>query len=101
MLQVKPILTLQDGRVEPLEQQRTRQRALARLRELVLEECPRSADAHLCVMHADVEMEAQSMATDFAAALGIPEVSIYEMPPAIVVHTGPGVLGAGFFAAPM
>jgi DegV family protein with EDD domain len=99
LLQVKPILTLRDGRVEPLEQQRTKRRALARLRELVLEECPRSADAHLCVMHADAEMEAQSMATDFAAALGVPEVPIYEMPPAIVVHAGPGVLGVGFFAA--
>jgi DegV family protein with EDD domain len=99
LLQVKPILTLRDGRVEPLEQQRTQRRALARLRELVLEECPRSADAHLCVIHADAEVEAQSMATDFAAALGVPEVPIYEMPPAIVVHAGPGVLGAGFFAA--
>jgi DegV family protein with EDD domain len=99
LLQVKPILTLRDGRVEPLEQQRTKRRVLARLRELVLEECPRSADAHLCVLHADAEGEAQSMATDFAAALGVPEVPIYEMPPAIVVHAGPGVLAAGFFAA--
>jgi DegV family protein with EDD domain len=98
LLQVKPILTLRDGRVEPLEQQRTQRRALARLRELVLEECPRSADAHLCVIHADAEVEAQSMATDFVAALGVPEVPIYEMPPAIVVHAGPGVLGVGFFA---
>ena len=56
-------------------------------------------DAHLCVMHADAEVEAQSMATDFAAVLGVPEVPIYEMPPAIVVHAGPGVLGVGFFAA--
>lgn len=99
LLQVKPILTIRDGRVEPLEQQRTKRRALGRLRELVMEECPRSADAHLCVMHADAEVEAQSMATDFATALGVPEVSIYEMPPAIVVHAGPGVLGAGFFTA--
>jgi DegV family protein with EDD domain len=100
LLQVKPILTLRDGRVEPLEQQRTTRRALARLRELVLEECPRSAKAHLCVMQADAEAEAQSMAADFAAALSVPEVPIYEMPPAIVVHAGPGVLGVGFFAAP-
>lgn len=99
LLQVKPILTLKDGRAEPLEQQRTKQRALARLRELVLEECPRSEDAHLCVMHADAEAEAQSLAAGFAAALGVPEVPIYEMPPAIVVHAGPGVLGVGFFAA--
>jgi DegV family protein with EDD domain len=99
LLQVKPILTLKDGRAEPLEQQRTKQRALARLRELVLEECPRSEEAHLCLMHADAEVEAQSLAAGFAAELGLPEVPVYEMPPAIVVHAGPGVLGVGFFAA--
>jgi fatty acid-binding protein DegV len=99
MLQVKPILTLRDGRVEPLEQQRTKRRALARLRELVLDECPRSADAHLCVMHADAEAEAQSLANEFAAALGLSQVPVYLVPPAIVVHGGPGVLAAAFFTA--
>ena len=99
VLQVKPILALQDGRVEPMEQQRTARRALARLRELALEECPHSAEAHPCVMHAGAEEEAQSMAADFARAIGVPEVPIYEMPPAIVVHAGPGALAVGFFAA--
>jgi DegV family protein with EDD domain len=101
MLQVKPILTLRDGRVEPLEQQRTKRRALARLRELVLDECPRSADAHLCVMHADAEAEAQSLADEFAVALGLSQVPVYLVPPAIVVHGGPGVLAAAFFTAPV
>ena len=100
MLQVKPILTLQDGRVEPLEQQRTKRRALARQQELVLEECPRNADAHLCVMHADAEAEAQTLANEFAAALGLSQVPVYLVPPAIVVHGGPGALAAAFFAAP-
>jgi fatty acid-binding protein DegV len=34
MLQVKPILTIKNGQVEPYEQQRTKRRALARLVEL-------------------------------------------------------------------
>jgi DegV family protein with EDD domain len=100
VLHVKPILTLQDGQVEPLEQQRTARRALARLRELVLEECPHSGEAHLCLMHADAEAEAQALAADLAAAIDVPKVPIYKVPPAIVVHAGPGVLAAGFFAAP-
>jgi DegV family protein with EDD domain len=100
LLQVKPILTLRDGRVEPFEQQRTARRALARLRELVLEECPRSADAHLSVMHADAEAVAQSLAADFAGELDLPEVPLYELPPAIVVHGGPGILATSFFVPP-
>jgi DegV family protein with EDD domain len=97
LLQVKPILTLADGRVEPFEQQRTARRAVARLRSLVLDECPRDVAAHLCVMHADAEAAAESLAADFAAELGLPEVPIYELPPAIVVHGGPGILATSFF----
>jgi DegV family protein with EDD domain len=99
LLQVKPILTLDDGRVEAFEQQRTARRALARLRELVLEGCPSDPESHLCVMHADAEKQAQALAADFAAELGLTEVPIYELPPAIVVHGGPGILATSFFAA--
>jgi DegV family protein with EDD domain len=100
LLRVKPILTLKDGRVELFEQQRTARRALARLRELVLEECPPDPRAYLCVMHADAETQAQALATEFAAELGFTEVPIYELPPAIVVHGGPGIVATSFFAAP-
>ncbi|MCS7178491.1 MAG: DegV family protein [Anaerolineae bacterium] len=100
LLQVKPILTLQDGRVEPFEKQRTRRRALERLRELVLAGCPPSPESYLAVMHADAEATARELAADFSARLGIPEVPIYELPPAIVTHAGPGVLAVSYFVTP-
>ncbi len=100
LLQVKPILTLRDGRVEPFEQQRTQKRALARLRELVLGGCPPTPESYLAVMHADAEATARELADDFAAQLGIPDIPIYELPPAIVTHAGPGVLAVSYFAAP-
>ncbi len=98
LLQVKPILTLRDGRVEPFEKQRTQRRALERLRELVLGECPPTPESHLAVMHADAEATARELAAEFSARLGIPEVPIYELPPAIVTHAGPGVLAVSYFA---
>jgi DegV family protein with EDD domain len=100
LLQVKPILTLRDGRVEPFEQQRTQKRALVRLRELVLGECPRTPESYLAVMHADAEATARELAADFSAQLGIPDIPIYELPPAIVTHAGPGVLAVSYFVAP-
>jgi DegV family protein with EDD domain len=100
LLQVKPILTLGDGQVQPFEQQRTARRALARLRELVFEQCPPTDEAYLCVMHADAEAQARALAADFAAGLGLSDVPIYLLPPAIVVHGGPGLLAVGFFASP-
>ncbi len=100
LLQVKPILTVTDGHVAAFEQQRTARRALARLQELVLTQCPANPDAHLAVMHADAEEEAQVLAETFAATLKLDDVPIYELPPAIVVHGGPGILAASFFVAP-
>jgi DegV family protein with EDD domain len=99
LLQVKPILTLKDGRVEPFEQQRTARRALARLRELVLTRCPHSDEGYLGLMHADAEEQAHALAEQFTAELGLSGVPIYELPPAIVVHGGPGVLAASFFVS--
>jgi len=100
LLRVKPILTLEDGRVQPFEQQRTSRRALARLQALTLEGCPPRDDAYLSVMHADAEGQARALADDLAAKLGLSEVPVYELPPAIVVHAGPGVLAASFFVSP-
>ena len=51
-------------------------------------------------MHGDAEQEAQDLASSFASELGLSDVPIYELPPAIVVHGGPGVLAASFFTAP-
>ncbi|MBN1178026.1 MAG: DegV family protein [Anaerolineae bacterium] len=100
LLQIKPILHIQNGRVEPLEQQRTGKRAKARLRELVMQDCPHGPESYLCVMHVEAEAEAQALAADLGAALDVPEVPIFLLPPAIVVHGGPGILGAGFFVRP-
>ncbi len=97
LLQVKPILCLRDGRVEPFEKQRTKKRALLRLAEIVREECPRHAEAHLCVMQADAREEALALAADLKDLLRLPAVPVYELPPAIVVHAGPGVMAVGFF----
>lgn len=100
LLQVKPILTLRDGQVAPFEQQRTKKRALNRLLEIVEQECPRTAEANLCVMQIEAVEEAQMLVTELQTRLGLPEPpTTYDIPPAIVVHAGPGVLAVGFFVA--
>ncbi len=99
MLQIKPILQLSDGRVEPLDKVRTYQKALDRLKELVVTECPRTPDARLSVMHADVAADAARLCDELRARLGIEEISVYPLGPAITTHAGPGTLAVGFFAA--
>jgi DegV family protein with EDD domain len=99
MLQIKPILCVREGQVEPFEQQRTKRRALKRLLEIVEEQCPKGSQAHLCVMQADAAEEAGLLADDLKSRMGLASIPIYELPPAIVTHGGPGVLAIGFFVA--
>jgi len=99
MLQIKPILCLNHGQVEPCEQQRTKKRALARLVELIEEQCPKGPESHLCVMQAAALDEARSLAEVLKQRMGLANIPIYELPPAIVVHAGPGALAVAFFTA--
>ena len=98
ILQIKPILTFTGGRVEPFEKARTKQRALARLKEIILGEAARGSDAHLTVMHTAVPDEAATLASELKATLQTDDVPIHHMVPAIVTHAGPGALAVGFFA---
>jgi len=97
LLEIKPILQVKEGQVEPFEQQRTKKRALARLVEIVAEQCKGEVEAHLCVLQVEAEQEAQALVAELKSRVNIPEISVYELPPAIVVHAGPKAMGVGFF----
>jgi DegV family protein with EDD domain len=96
ILQVKPILTLKNGRAEAAETQRTKKRALARMLEIVEQECAHDASGMITISECDNMTEASDLASQFKAITGT-EVPIYEVPPAIVVHAGPKVLAIAFF----
>jgi len=97
LLEIKPILQVKDGQVESFEQQRTKKRALARLVEVVVEQCKGGDDAHLCVLQVAAEEEAESLARELKSKIAVSDIPIYRLPPAIVVHAGPKAMGVGFF----
>lgn len=98
LLEIKPILQVKNGQVESFEQQRTKKRALARLVEVVAEQCPGGDSAHLCVIQVEAENEAQALVAELKSRVSVSQIPIYELPPAIVVHAGPRAMGVGFFA---
>ncbi len=97
VLQVKPVLTFKDGRVDTFEKVRTHKRAVDRLKELVSVQISRAGDGHLSIMHAAALEEAKELAAELGEQLELPRVAIRTMPPAVVTHGGPGILGVGFF----
>jgi len=99
ILQVKPILTLRDGHIDPVETQRTKKRALARMEELVMAECPKNQTARLAISQCDAMDEAMELVSYFKEKLGFSDIPIYEAPPAIVVHGGPKIISISYCTA--
>ena len=97
LLKVKPLLALKKGQVEPIDSQRTSKKALARLKELVVTDCQENGFSMFSIQHGNAENEALSLAEDFKNLLNIDHIEIYELPPAFLTHSGPGVLGVSYF----
>jgi DegV family protein with EDD domain len=97
VLQMKPILGLDDGKVTAVEKQRTSTKALKRLKEMVLQDCPHNEDCCVTVSHCGGQERAEQLARDLEAELGLESIPVYEVPPAIVVHGGPGIISVSFF----
>jgi EDD domain protein, DegV family len=97
ILQVKPILIFKDGQVNPFETQRTKRRAMARIVELVKEQCPHNQNSHLAIFQAEAMEDALLLKSEFAEFMSLDSIRITKLPPAIIVHAGPGVVAASFF----
>jgi DegV family protein with EDD domain len=96
LLSVKPILSVKDGEVAPVERVRTMNGAIRRLVDLVASEGPVE---RLGVIHADSPVYAQEVEQLLHARF--PEVSIDrgELGPVVGTHGGPGVIGVGILLA--
>ncbi len=98
-LNIKPILHVKDGRIEPLERVRTRKRAVARLLELVEEKVGKS-EAHFAVLHCEADEAAHELGEQVKAKFKCAELVIAEAGPVIGTHAGPGTLGLSFYPVP-
>lgn len=98
MLQIKPILAMIDGKVDQFERERTQKRAIARLVELVEEQITPGEKGYLSIVHAGVPQQAKDLSDIFSAKFNLhTPPPILDVPPAIVTHGGPGILGVAFF----
>jgi DegV family protein with EDD domain len=94
-LAVKPILTVDDGRVGPLEKVRTSAKALSRLEELAVEAAGGAqvdvAVAHLASLDRANQL-AEHLADRLAKGLADREVSVGEIGAVLGAHVGPGMV---------
>ncbi|GAA1607900.1 DegV family protein [Kribbella hippodromi] len=91
-LAVKPLLTINGGRIVPLEKVRTSSRAIARLADITVQ---RAGDtpAQLAVHHLSNLEKAQTLADNLATRLPkADEIAVREVGAVIGAHVGPGLL---------
>jgi DegV family protein with EDD domain len=97
MLDIKPVFSMHAGEIRPVSRARTRARALPRV---VDETTTRAAGRplHLAVFHADAEPEAAQVAERIERGAAVVERIVVPVTPVIGAHTGPGLVGAAFYA---
>ena len=95
-LNLKPILAIQDGKVEAMERIRTKTKAIDRLIEIIADQTSGKSPIRLASLHANVAPEGQAL-LDRATQLINPVESIFtSVSPVIGSHTGPGTLGLAY-----
>jgi DegV family protein with EDD domain len=93
-LAVKPLLRLNDGRIDLLEKVRTASRAIARLEEIVAERAA-GAQVDIAVHHLAAPERASALAERLRTRVpGLEDLHVSEVGAVIGAHTGPGLLGA-------
>lgn len=97
-LNIKPILELVDGRVEPVERVRTRQKSLERLLELAAERIGSRRPVRLATLHAQAPDEARMLLDMGLKRFNAVEQVFSEVSPVVGNHTGPGTVGVAFMA---
>lgn len=98
MLKVKPILYLHEGAIEPLEQVRSKRKAVARMLELTETHLDGNGpQAKAAVAHALVPDEAERVRLELMGMLGCSEPSVASLGPVIGTHTGPGMIGVAVY----
>lgn len=94
LLEVKPILTLRNDKLEMLERIRTQGKAWNRVAELAAEAAAGRPVEQVIILHVNAPEAAGQFEAILRAALPCPpDVSRVEMTPGLSIHTGAGLVG--------
>ena len=97
-LNLKPILALQDGRIEAIDRVRTKSKALDRVLELIVEATKGKTPIRIATLHANAPQEARELLEKVNKILNATENIFSEVSPVIGTHAGPGTVGLAYMA---
>ncbi len=96
-LNLKPILFIKDGIVQPLTKVRTRRKALETLLQVIDDQLAEAERVHMAVLHIDAPGEADHLAEQLEARYHPLSMLRTECGPVVGTHAGPGTVGVAFY----
>ena len=97
LLNIKPLIGMEDGEIVALGQVRNRNRAYQTMADLVEAAVGRMGKIKIAYVHAAAQEEAEKIKQLIEPRLTCVESLIAELSPALGVHTGPGTAGICYF----
>lgn len=96
ILQIRPILTVENGVTTVFDKVRTKKRAVDTIVNKVLKDIEKKGLGEVIVHHIDCEKEGMELAKKLSDALNV-SVGIQSIGPIIGLHVGPGSIGVAYY----
>jgi DegV family protein with EDD domain len=97
LLNIKPLIGMEDGVIVPLGQARSRMKAYEAMVEMVEAAIGTMGQIKIAYVHAAAQEEAEKIKDLIERRLTCVESLIAELSPALGVHTGPGTAGVCYY----
>ncbi|MCD8500927.1 MAG: DegV family protein [Bacillaceae bacterium] len=97
LLQIKPVLHFEEGKIVPFEKVRTAKKALSRIYGLLDEDAKTNEPITIAVIHANRSEQASEIAQELKELYPHATISISYFGPVIGTHLGEGSIGIGWY----
>lgn len=98
MLNIKPVLTIQDGVITPCEKIRGKGKALERIIEIAKDYAEQHGCLRSVILHGNVLDDTIKFHQRVSEELKCPEIIIGDIGAVVGTHTGPGIMALFFYA---
>jgi DegV family protein with EDD domain len=96
LLNVKPVLSIEGGKIIPLDSVRTQKKALMAIIDIIEERTRGHKNIRLATLHANDPETARFVLDEAAKRIPTVEQVFSELSPVIGTHAGPGAVGLAY-----